>query len=954
VKGRPRQDVPAVVLEFTTPGFGWVRGKEYRESLAHTPLYEKALAARGKPAAPAPVKAIDAAVHPVQFVRPGAAVDLLQPDPGVPKTPPGPGVPPPGPEPAATVTTVTPVPLADERTVWISPRTNRPFTMLPFKKGNETTYVITGGIKLLAKFTTGSIRSLEVEADNAVIWRTEGEDGGPAFDNMFSEGGSAGADGTELYLTGNVVIRYGAVEDVTPRGVQRQSRTLRADRVYYDVTKHKAIAIGVDLEYTREGYANAGHLMADELHQLSSTEFTALLASVHASRLPSDPGFLITMDRADVYQEPRGARRNVFGTEFRDRLTGRVVEETPTILEATDTQMIVEDVPVFYWPFLRTNLADPLGPLENLSFRQDRRFGFQTFVTWDALDLLGLVPLDGERWTVLTDYLTRRGPAVGTNYSLKSDTFFGMDAPFQTLVKGYMIYDEGTDLLSGARQEDFRPPALRGRFLFRHQQDFEDLTVQAQVAYLSDRNFLEQYYRWERETGPNQETFVWLRYQMGHAAATCLVQPDLGRSWETETYWLPRLDGFLLGQSLFERFTYHSWASIAYAQLDPFRQPAREFPFGVDQGFPPPEVAVDMGRVDWMQQLSAPFDLGPARVVPYGVLDLAYYTQNNLGEEQGRIYGGGGVRASVPLSQLYPDVESELFNLKGLYHKNQFRVNYFIAGSSVSALLLPQLDRLNDDAVESAWRNVIPWEPYFPQTQGSNGNALAAGSYDRFNPRRYAIRRLVDSKPDTLDDIHEVQLGWRQRWQTKRGYPGLEHTVDWLTLDLSASVFPAADRDNFGSPVGFLEYHLVWNVGDQTGLFSSAWVDPFDFGARFFEVGTYFFRDDRTVFNFGYRHTDPLESRVVSVSATYVFSPKYAVTAATAYDLGYSSALTQSLYFTRVGTDLAVTVGFSYNSLDQNFGLALSVVPNLLASQTSPVPLQGPGALGNRSQGQTR
>src|SRR5688572_3655708 len=105
VKGRPRQEVPAVVLEFTTPGFGWIRGKEVRESLAHTPLYQKALAARGRPpgpAAPPAKKAAEAAVHPVQFVRPGTSVELLQPDPGIPKTPVGPGDPRPGPEPAAT------------------------------------------------------------------------------------------------------------------------------------------------------------------------------------------------------------------------------------------------------------------------------------------------------------------------------------------------------------------------------------------------------------------------------------------------------------------------------------------------------------------------------------------------------------------------------------------------------------------------------------------------------------------------------------------------------------------------------------------------------------------------------------------------------------------------------------------------------------------------------------
>ena len=44
-----------------------------------------------------------------------------------------------------------------------------------------------------------------------------------------------------------------------------------------------------------------------------------------------------------------------------------------------------------------------------------------------------------------------------------------------------------------------------------------------------------------------------------------------------------------------------------------------------------------------------------------------------------------------------------------------------------------------------------------------------------------------------------MQLDINQRWQTKRGYPGMEHIIDWMTLDLKATVFPTPNRDNFGS-----------------------------------------------------------------------------------------------------------------------------------------------------------
>ena len=64
------------------------------------------------------------------------------------------------------------------------------------------------------------------------------------------------------------------------------------------------------------------------------------------------------------------------------------------------------------------------------------------------------------------------------------------------------------------------------------------------------------------------------------------------------------------------------------------------------------------------------------------MLDLAYYTQDLTGDDRGRLYGGGGVRASMPFSRLYPDVQSELFNLNGIYHKIVFSGNYYIADSN--------------------------------------------------------------------------------------------------------------------------------------------------------------------------------------------------------------------------------------------------------------------------------
>lgn len=948
---RPEQAAESLVVEFTTPAFGRLRARVREEPMAHSGLYERARAARG-----APAPAGRAALADESAIRPAGA---LQPDPAAPVTP---GIPDDQLAPTVSGPTVLPVPAVETRRFWISPRTNRPFNVVPVPTGTkgEKAWVVTGGVKLAARFDTGSIRSVEMEADQVVVWRQEG-DATATFNDLTSAEGSTAA-GTEVFLSGNVVVRMEALADIGPGGRANQYRIMRAERVYYDITRHKAIANDADLEYTRKGYINTAHVTSPEIRQLSATEFSADDARLSASRLPSDPGLAIRLGQAEFYRQPRSYRQTIFGRLFRDRFTGEPVEETPQIVEALDVTTEVFGLPVWYWPFMRTNANDPFGPFQGASISQDRQFGFQVYFNWDMLALIGITPLKGERWSLLTDYLTRRGPALGTNYSLTQEQFLGMYAPFQTQVKVYTIYDQATDILAGNRQNEFVPPALRGRFLFRHQQQFEEnWTLQAQMAYLSDQNFLEQYYKFEFDIGPNQETFVWAKYQTGNAAFTLLAQPPLGRQWVNEANWLPRADGFLLGQSLFDSLTYHTWANLGYARLRTWRPPVERYPppilFPTAYAFPPPERGVNTVRADWMQQLSAPFDMGPFRVVPYGILDLAYYTENNNGNGMGRLYGGGGVRSSVPLSQLYPDVGSEFFNLKGLYHKNVFSLNYYKAGSTASWINTPQLDRLNDDATQQAYQNIIPWEPTFPQLQANGkGYALAAGSYERFNPRLYAIRRLVDFNSDHLDDIHELQLGWRQRFQTKRGYPGLEHTVDWLTVDLSATVFPTADRDNFGSQVGFIEGGMVWNVGDRNGLYANAWVDPFEYGTRYCEVGTFFYRDDRTTLSMAYKHVDPIQSRLVSLSANYVFSPKYAMTLLTTYDFGYQESLTNALLFTRVGTDAAVTFGFSYNTLIKNFSLVLNIVPNLAASQESPVPYRysgfgGAGAMSGFSPG---
>jgi hypothetical protein len=303
------------------------------------------------------------------------------------------------------------------------------------------------------------------------------------------------------------------------------------------------------------------------------------------------------------------------------------------------------------------------------------------------------------------------------------------------------------------------------------------------------------------------------------------------------------------------------------------------------------------------------------------------------------VYGGGGVRASVPFSRLYPDIQSDLFNINGIFHKIVLSGNYFNAYSSIDHNRLPQLDRLNDDVSDFTLRDMHVLYPSL--IPGLTGLRLADSPI--YNLQDYAIRKLLDTRLDTLDTIEAAVFDLRQRWQTKRGFPGAEHVIDWMTLDVSASLYPDAHRDDFGHTLGFVDYDWLWNIGDRTALFSNGWFEPFDGGARVFAFGAMINRPDTSNLLVSYRQLDPLGSRAVIAQVTFPFSAKYALTASTTWDFGVHNQV-YSILLTRKGTDVLMGIGISYNSILSNFSFTFEIIPNLLLSRLRPGSVSSVGA----------
>jgi hypothetical protein len=785
----------------------------------------------------------------------------------------------------------------------------------------ETAVVISSGVILNVSSAGDSLGAIDIEADQMTFW-TRGNTQQVLSDLRSGQGQKH--DTLEFYLAGNVEIRSRGPKEV---------RLLRCDEAYYDVNRHVAVALKGHLEITDPRVKYPLTISAPELIQQNEDLFEAHHADVSASALPYDPGLKLTTSEATL-ENREIQRRTIFGLPIIDLKTGQPATETERYFTGDNVFVDLEGIPIFYSPVLKGDAEHPLGPLETVGINYNTIFGLQVFTTWNMYDLIGITKIPDTNWRLDLDYLSLRGPAIGSVFDFATKDFLGIPGRYYGLIKGYGIYDTGSDVLgassgdmvlvsnppTGPVYDDLQHPNFRGRFLeqFNGYDLPNGFMFQSQISVLSDPFFLPQYYLNEYQTGYNQESFLYVKQQQDFAAWTALVEPNI-RNFITETEWLPKVEGDLLGISLLDTFTYNLKSSAGYARLIPTDEP----PFA----YLPTDKTTNTGRLDLWQDVSLPLTLGAFKVVPYANFDLTYYSEDLAGNQVGRVYGGGGVRASIPFSHLYPDVHSELFNVNGIYHKITLTGNFYEAFSSIPFSDLPQLDRLNDDISDQTLRDIFPQQSIL-----NPGNATLLTTSPMFNPQILALQKLVFDEVDTRDNMEVAQFDLYQRWQTKRGDPGNQHVVDWMTLDLSASVFPRRDRDNFGNYVSFMEYDWIWNIGDRTSLVSSGWMDPVYGGPHVFNIGGNLNRPNNTSFYLGYRQIDPLLSKAVIASATFAFSPKYSVTANTVADFGVHET-SYTVLFTRIGTDVQVSFGFSYNSYLNTFGVQFEMLPNLIADK---------------------
>lgn len=791
--------------------------------------------------------------------------------------------------------------------VQVGPRSNALYNVKSFPGTipNQSVTVFSNGIRAIVEGVEapqlGHLGRIVIETDRLVLW-------GPNLKKLSPAGSEAEGDAAvpiELYMEGNIVFRQG-------------DRLIYADRMYYNATQEYGVVLSAEMVTPVPDYEGIIRLKADVLQQLNRQFFRAYGAATTSSQM-GVPKYWLQTQNFDLRDEQTPRTDPITGQMTFDPRTGEAAVNHDWLATSRNSFVYVGGFPILYWPVMSTNLRDPELYIKGISFRSDDILGTQVRTRWNALQLFGIRrKLDGTKWTVATDWLSKRGLGLGTNLSYERPNLFGFPGSAHGVLDAWGVYDDGLDTLGADRVKMVPETKSRGRLLWWHRHDLGGgYQFTAEAGVISDRNFLEQFYEQEWDERKDQVTRIELmnlheEQSLGLSASVRL------NDFFTQSEWLPRLDHFLIGRSLLQdHLTWFAHSDVGYARLKTASAPT-DPQDAAGWHLLPWEQNVEGARAVTRQEIDLPVQLGWFKFVPYASGEAGFWEETLNGQKNtSRFVGQAGLRASIPFWKAYPTVQNTLFNLNGMAHKTTLLGDLFWADASKDFDQFPLYDEVDDDSQQHFRRRLVP-------------NGLL---YDeRFYLIRSGLQSWVSSPSAELaDDLIVLRTGLQQRWQTKRGLPGHEHIIDWITFNVNASFYPKPDRDNFGESMGQLDYLFRWHIGDRLTLLSDGYADPFAGGLRMMSLGGAITREDQGRLFAKFISMDgPFTSNLLVAALSYRMSEKWVGDLSGTYDFGPTGQIGERFGLTRIGESFLVRIGFYADHGRDNVGASLSIEPRFL------------------------
>lgn len=800
---------------------------------------------------------------------------------------------------------------------------------IPSEDGRSTV-LITNGLNIIIegiksdKTDTKSLLSgdiLDIKADRGLIWTENLSE----LRNRDVKTQTQDTD-FELYLEGNIVVMQG-------------ERIIQAERMYYDAKNNVGLILKGEMLIPLEGEDGFGfeglvRVRAEVVQQLGQGSFVAKDAFLTTSKL-GEPAYRIQSRNMTIEEKGNLRYDAVSGQPLRDPGTGQAMVDKNYYLVAENNSVYMGSVPVFYWPWMATNLQESTYYISGFKYGHSSNFGHEIRTEWNPWQVFNIKNRPaGTDWDMTLEYLSKRGLGHGTNVRYSRDGFLCFPGLSAGMFDFYGIYDGGDhDNLGWERREMTFPDKYRYRVFWNHRQALAGgWILSAELGKSSDRNFMEEYFTNEWKTLKDQSTDIELKKLCANRSLNLFAGVRLD-DFVTDTNWYPKVEFSWLGQSLLEdTLTWYSHTKAGIAQFKTADAPEdasdaalftylaweREYLNNTELFGATSEMFSTRHEID------LPFNLGPVKVVPYALGEFAHWGKDRDEDSVNRFYGQVGIRANLPIWKMNPRYRNRLLYANGLAHKVDFNFEMLYARADIDYDRLAMYEQMDDNSIEDFRRR------YSITTFGGTIPI-------KYDERYYAIRTGMGSNvtsPNTAlaDDLTLMRFGMKHRWQTKRGAVGRRHIIDWITLDTNFTIYPESDQ-NFGESLGMLDYDFRWYVGDRFSLLSSGVFDTFSGGQRIVRAGAQSHRPGLGSIYLGLDHIEgPLDATYFNINASYRMNEKYSVEYGTSFDIKDGRNQGQSLSIARMGESFMFSLGFSYDWSRNSVGVSLNFIPTFLYS----------------------
>jgi hypothetical protein len=761
----------------------------------------------------------------------------------------------------------------DYYTVSVAPLTNVAPTFEVSRSGDAEMVTVIGRIHMSwqEQGAGGSQSELvEIRADTLVLWRR-------ATDAVQAPSGLMPTQEqgvSEIYVSGDVFLTQG-------------QRTVRAAELYYDLRNHRGLVKDAVMRTFDPSRDTAIYVRAKELRQSSASRYEANDVS-------------LTTDAFWTPQISAEASKACIIDRLREVGPGEPVPASSYTAMMEGVRLKYYGVTLLALPAMRSDLVSPDLPLKSIHVGHDSTFGTSIETQWYLSRVLGLREPRGTDSTLFVDYYDKRGPGGGVAVEYERETYFGH-------VLGYAIDDHGEDRLGRTRKNIEVPQELRGRFAFQHRQFLPDhWQLTAEASYLSDQNFLEQYYRTEFFAAKEPETLLHLKRIEDNKALALLGKVRIN-SFLDEMEELPSAEYHWTGQSFFhDRLVLFSDSQISRLR----------YQFSEDR---PGQFEEPFTFTETRNEVDMPLRVGGLKIVPFvagtfGYDDWAGFRErldDTPAESKDVVWiGEGGVRMSTqPFWRVYPGVESRLWDLHGLRHT--IRPSLTAVAYTASDVVAEQRNTL-DLGISQRWQT----------KRGPSGH-------------RKAIDWLsLDVDFVWVDHSSDEDFG-PNRFIWDRPFIPL--------IDTTGGRVPPLDRRStgmFGPQRDYTSATATWRVTETTSVLGDFFVDMPTGAVDQADVGFSRLVWPNLSYFIGSRYLRNINnglgqqgSNAVTFAVTYVMDPRYTAVFSQQYDFDYGANIRSEMTLIRRydQVNFAITVSVD-ESLDEKrivFSLWPKGVPEL-------------------------